>query len=277
MRRMRIITPLCLLLLVVPLYLWKVQGWWSPEEEVKPTAPLPTNGKIETDLERLARSDPVELLYQSLRHYQEAGIKGYTCTLVKQERINGKLNPTETIDAWFQEEPYRVFMHWLSGVGKAEASLYVVNENDNKMCVRPSGPAKILGWVKCAPNSGEAKDSTRYFITEFGMRCGTERTYKAWKSLQDRGIKLNTEYVGLSENVPEAGGRDCHVLKRYCDPPEEEGLTEITLFIDAETWQQVGTILKANNELIGSYFFKDIQINPVFDQGRFKPEMLKKY
>jgi len=195
-----------------------------------------------------------------------------------QERLKGQLNPSETIEAWFKEEPFSVFMHWKEGAGLAVASLYVVGDNDGKMCVRPSsGAGKLLGWVKSAPDSSEAKDATRYLITEFGLRCGAERTYRAWKALQERGVTLRTEYLGLRKNVEEVGGRDCHVVVRRCDPPEEEGMTEITLLIDAETWQQVGTILKAGDELIGEYYFKDIKLNPDFDEKRFKPEMLKKY
>jgi hypothetical protein len=280
---MRIVIPLCLLLLFVPIYLWKVQGInpFASDEGGNgnaPNAPLDTGPSRVDSIEHLAKTDPVELLRNVLAKYKEAGIKGYTCILAKHERINGKVNAPEVTECWFKEEPFSVFMHWKEGAGLAAASLYVVGENDGKMCVRPSSAAgKLLGWVKRAPDSSEAKESTRYLITEFGLRCGTERTYRVWKAMQDRGVKLQTEYLGVRKNVEEVGGRDCHVLVRHCDPPEEEGLTEITLLIDAETWQQVGTVLKAGNDLIGTYYFRDIKVNPSFEDKQFKPEALKKY
>ena len=168
-------------------------------------------------------------------------------------------------------------MHWKQGEGLASASLYVSDEHGGKMCIRPSGAAKVLGWVKRAPDSSEAKDSSRYPITEFGLRCGTERTYKAWKALQEKGVKLQVQYLGLHKNVPETGGRDCHVIRRLCNPPEEDGITEVTLLIDAETWFQVGSILKAKDDLVGYYYFKDIKLNQSLEAGRFKTDMLKKY
>jgi hypothetical protein len=295
MRRWWIVTPLCLLLLFVPIYLWQIVGGPGggsipapPNKDLlkKPFDPLDT-GSFErgivagaTNLDEISRyalTDPVELLRLSLVKYQES-TKGYACTLCKHERINGKLNPPEVIEAWFKEEPFSVFMHWTQGGGPACASLYVQGENKNKVCIRPSLVAgKLFGYVERAPDASDVKDNTRYLITEFGLRCGTERTYKTWKELRDKGVILDTHYLGLQTNVPEAGGRACHVIKRICNPPEEEGLTEVTVYIDAETWFQVGSVLKANDDLIGSYWFKDIKLNPTFDDKQFRPETLKKY
>lgn len=274
MRRMQLITALCLFLLFVPIYLWKVQGitFWSHGNA--PAAPAPRY-----DAKKDApHDDIVEMLRESLIRYEDSGVQGYTCTIVMHERVKGKLKPPEVLDCWFLEKPFSVLVHWREGADRVAASLYVEGSNDGKMCVRPANPAakRVFGTVNSAVDSDDARGSTRYMITEFGIRCGTERTYKTWKSLKDRGVKLNIEYLGM-RHVDEVGGRECHVVKRYCDPPEEEGLTEITLYIDAETKMQVGSILKAGDELIGEYFFKDIVINPTFDANLFRAETLKKY
>jgi hypothetical protein len=302
MRRLRVIIPTVFLLAAgTALYLW-VEGFFSPGESGQGTpkerynagadkaawSPLDTtpfeigvaagaDGSARVDpIEYLARNKPVELLREILAKYEEQGIKGYTCTLAKHERVKGKLHEPEVIECWFKEEPFSVFMHWKEGADKAVASLYVAGENRNMMCVRPKLGGRLVGWVDRAPDSADARDSTRYLITEFGLRCGTERTYRAWKALQERGETLRTEYLGR-RNVAEAGGRDCHVLVRHCNEREDDGMTKLTVYIDAETWQQVGTVLEANGELIGSYFFRDIVVNPSFDEKRFKPETLKKY
>jgi len=299
---MATIVSLCLLLLLVPIYLWKVQGWWTlpsaniPTVRLDPALERPARSITDVkdfergiivgaahaetapvgDIELLARTDAVELLRQSLLKYGSK-VKSYTCTLAKQETLNGKLNPLEVTEAWFREEPYSVMMHWKEGAGLAAASLYVTGENEGKMCIRLAGLARRLGVVKNDPDDSKVKANTRYLITEFGLRCGTERTYKAWKGLSDSGVTLQIEYLGLRKNIPEAGGRDCHVIKRTCPVPEEDGMTDVTIFIDAESWFQVGSILKAGDKLIGSYWFRDIVINPAFDDKQFKPETLKKY
>jgi len=301
---MATIISLCTSLLIVPMYLWKVQGWWTeiatqtPKAQVDPTLERPAFSALDVkqyvhgiilgtavsddtrsidDIELLARTDAVELLRQSLLRYK-SDVSSYTCTLAKQERLNGKLNAPEVIECWFKEEPYSVMMHWKEGAGLAAASLYVVGENDGRMCIRLAARAgRLLGIPKSAPEGPEARANTRYFITEFGIRCGTERTYKAWKNLRDAGVTLQTEYLGLRKNVAEAGGRACHVIKRTCSTPEEEGMTDVTVFIDAETWFQVGSVLMSDDKMIGSYWFRDIVINPAFEEKQFKPETLKKY
>ena len=47
-------------------------------------------------MERLARTDPVEFLHDCLRYY-DRNVKGYTTVMRKQERLNGKVGPVETI------------------------------------------------------------------------------------------------------------------------------------------------------------------------------------
>ncbi|MCE9529719.1 MAG: DUF1571 domain-containing protein [Planctomycetes bacterium] len=298
----RLIIPLCLLILLVPVYLWKVQGWWTasvsgqdplPAQPFDPSKAIAEFNPLDVsdanrgiiagaainpidNIELLARTDVIELLRQSLVKCQETA-NNYTCTLAKQERINGKLNTPEEIEVWFKQQPFSVFMHWKKNVTPAAASLYVQGENKGKILVRPSAAAaKIFGYVERPVDAADVKATTRYLVTEFGLRCGTERTYKAWKELRDKG-NFNTTYLGLRKKVEEAGGRDCHVILRKCDPPEEDGMTEITIYIDAETWFQVGSILKAKDDLVGSYWFRDINLNPSFDAKQFLPETLKKY
>lgn len=290
MRLRLFIIPLCVLVLLVPIYLWKVQG--TEESNARPSGPLDVTKDISVDagaevdinsVEDLATKAPVELLRQCLLRYQRAGISGYTCTFHMHEQVPGRpMKAPEEVECWFREKPYSVMMHWKKGAGLAAASLYVADENDNKMCVRPENKAAKIavglngGFVKRPPDGSEAKEAARYGITDFGLRCGTERTYKAWKALYEQGTKLDVVYKG-KRAVEELGGRECHIITRYCDPPEEEGMTDVTLYIDAETWFQVGSVLKAGDRLIGSYFFRDVKLNPEFDAKQFKPETLKKY
>jgi hypothetical protein len=285
MRRMLLLVSLCLGV-VTAIYLWNVVGVSEGGADGAAPAPpllvLPDPTTSDESPAQLARERPVEFLAHCLNKYREAGVQGYTCTFSMHERINGKMNTPDLIECWFQEKPFSVLMHWKEGAGRAAASLYVVGENEHMMCIRPAGKFEKFavgatgGYVKRPVDGPEAKASSRYLITEFGVRCGTERTYKAWKALQDRGVTLQVEYLGI-QNVKEAGGRDCHVVRRHCNPPEEEGLTEITIYVDVETWFQVGSVLKQNDDLIGSYWFTDIVKNPDFDDKQFKPETLKKY
>ncbi|HEY8506314.1 MAG TPA: hypothetical protein VIL46_17140, partial [Gemmataceae bacterium] len=98
-------------------------------------------------------------------------------------------------------------------------------------------------------------------------------TYTAWKAARNRGA-MRAEYLGL-RRVPEADDRLCYVWTRHCDPPEDDGQTQVTVAIDAETWLQVSSELRAGDELLARYHFRDLELNPTFPPDQFSPERLK--
>ena len=79
------------------------------------------------------------------------------------------------------------------------------------------------------------------------------------------------------KRIKEAGDRSCWILKRTgYRKPEEDGIAQLTLYVDKESWLQVGSILKGSEgQLIGEYFFRDIQLNPQFKPDPFTPDALK--
>jgi hypothetical protein len=228
---------------------------------------------------QLCQTDPVQSLEAALSRYQKE-IDEYTCTMIKRERIKNKLRNEEEIRCWFREKPFSVLMEWVKGADRADASLFVQGEHDNKLLIRPTGLAyqglRILGkyYADRTTNDPEVLDASRFTVYEFGIGKGMERTFTAWKAAQERG-NFNIEYLG-EQVIPEVGNRPCYVIKRHCNPPEEEGLTDITIMLDKETWLQVGSILKKQDDLIGYYYFKDINFKPPFSANQFHPEILKK-
>ena len=71
--------------------------------------PLPTSAN-----DALAETDPTAFLEACIRRYDRE-VKGYHCTLHKQERLEGKLQPSEVIDVDFREKPFSVLMDWRKG------------------------------------------------------------------------------------------------------------------------------------------------------------------
>lgn len=235
------------------------------------------------EMEKLAKQDPVGFLENCLRRYKRT-VKGYTLTFEKQERLGGKIQPTEIIAATFRQEPFSVRFKWEKGAGLADAVAYVEGENidkvDNKnksmMLVRPTGfLAKIKPSVQRDPNGKDAQKSSRYAITEFGLEKGTVRTWNTWKAAQEAG-QLHVAYEGVV-TVKEAGDRPCYKLHRtQYAKPEEDGVSELTLYVDKETWLQVGSELKTEDgKWIARYFFRDIVLNPEFPGDAFKEAGLK--
>jgi Protein of unknown function (DUF1571) len=234
--------------------------------------PLPS----EAEMERLAKKDPIAFLKECIRRYDRE-VKAYTTTLRKQERIDGSIQPSEVIDVAFREKPFSVLMRWKEGARKAAAVLYVKGENRDQLLVRPSGIFSVAGIVARDPNGSDAKKSGRYPLTEFGIKIGMQRTLASWEKANEANA-LHVEYLGV-KRIREAGNRPCWVLRRtrYAEPEEKERITGLTVYIDKDSWLQVGTVIKAERgQFIGSYYFSDIRINPDLPAGTFSPDALKR-
>jgi hypothetical protein len=232
--------------------------------------PLPS----EAEMDRLVKGDPIAFLEACIHRYDRE-VKGFTATLHKQERIDGTLERSELIDVAFREDPFSVLMKWTEGARRAKATLYLKGENNDQLLVRPAGLFAVAGVVRRDPNGPDAKKGGRYPLTEFGIKIGMERTLTSWKKAQ-KDNALHIEYHGV-KRIKEAGDRPCWTIKRTgYRKPEEDGITQLTTYVDKETWLQVGSILKGGEgQLIGEYFFRDIQLNPEFKPGTFTPEALK--
>jgi hypothetical protein len=211
----------------------------------------------------------VTFLEKCVQRYEQQGILGYSVILHKQERIGGKLQASEDIECCYREKPYSVFMHWVRGQRKAESSLYVDGENGGKMLAKPAGLAGVfVKVVERDVDGDDARQSGRYTMKEFGMKAGIQKTYRDWKAAKDKGA-LRVQYLGLRK-VREVGDRLCYMLRRTCVEPEEDNVSEVTVYIDKDNWLQVGAVLKdADGRLIGEYMFHDLHINAEFKPNQF--------
>jgi hypothetical protein len=246
-----------------------------PQLEAHPLAEIDHAKTLPTPSEfaYLCKTDPIQALEMALVRYEKE-ITEYRCLMIKKERIKKKENPEEEILCSFREKPFSVLMAWKKGINQAEASLYVEGENNNTLQVRPAGLLKRNFVVGLRTDDPQVTSTSRYTVQEFGLERGMRRTFTAWKAIREQGL-LKFDYQGV-QTIKEVGNRPCHVIKRFCNPPEEDGMTDITIMLDAETWLQVGSLLKAGDQLIGHYYFREINTNPEFPPGHFLPERLPK-
>jgi hypothetical protein len=228
-------------------------------------------------MEKLARTDVLAFLRACIRRYDQE-VHGYTATLEKQEFLNGKLNSPEVVEVAFREEPFSVFMKWKTPpVGRADRALYVEGANDGKTLARPAGGVArfLVGIVARDSDGPDARSAGRYPLPEFGLKKGTERTLSAWSDAQKRG-NLKVEYLGVRA-IAEAGKKQCYVLRRTCDPPAEDGIVTVEVAFDIEHWLQVANVLTAERgRKVGSYYFRDIVLNPEFPPEQFEKAAMTK-
>jgi hypothetical protein len=224
--------------------------------------------------ETLLAADPMAFLQKCLKHYDRQHIEGYRLRMEKQERIDGSLQPLEDVDVRFRAAPYSVLMRWRQGARRAASVLYVAGENGGKLLAHPTGLAgRFVSTVPLDPDGPEVRGSGRYSIKDFGLRRMLVDTLAAWRDARQTGT-LDVKYLGV-QSVNAVGDRPCYVLRRTIQEPGEDGVAEITVYVDKDTWMQVGTILHGRaGLLLGRYFYRDIELNPEFPTGTFEPAAL---
>ena len=273
----------CLLLCLVPCYLLSAAPSGPARSVRAPDRPVPVIGDegkpfpSAEQMERLVRDQPVEFVEECLRRYRR-DVQAYTLTMTKEERIDGRVQKPEEMEVAFREQPYSVALKWTRGARRAERAVYVAGEHDDKLLVRPTPAWSLVaraagrldkdGVAAIDVDGDDARQSGRFTIKEFGMYQGLARLFADWRAAQDRNA-LHVEYLG-EQTVPETGGRTCYVLRRTRFlKPERDGVTEQVLYVDKETWLQVGSVAKGEPGLIGAYFYRDVHINPPFDPDPF--------
>ena len=248
----------------------------------------------------LARTDPIAMLDASI-YRSRSELRGFRAVMHKQERIGGTLFPPEELRIALRESPFAVLMIWTKNprsaqvggfsLGKVEGVLYAAGENEGNMLVWRPG-ALLSPITPSNPVGTPARSASRYAITEPGLTHIAERTRRAWATARDHD-RLVWEYVG-EKSVPAVGGRRCHVIRRTCQPAEvdpflsaepqptptpgdQDAFATVTIMLDAETWLQVGS--EQHNEageLVGAYYFREVEQNPAFGPDQFKVSALKK-
>jgi hypothetical protein len=270
--------------------------------------------------EKLARENPVAMLDQCLKRYNREVKGGVRFTLEKQERVKGEpkppeMPPVEVIDVCVRGDvpdpqthktAIEVAMKWKSGAKSFLGSEIRGTLFSEKPKAEGGFDGKVITWRPTAPfskmsspvpaNNDLAKGQSRYCIRDAGLFRSMLRTHEAWKHRQEAG-ELKVEYLG-KKTLPQVD-RECHVIKRLCPRTEidsfeiggtasadpmvvaTEGFTEVTIYIDAERWLQVGTELyrtepDGTRVLVGAYYMRNVQLSPSFPPDTFTAEGLKK-
>jgi len=106
--------------------------------------------------------------YDGQRDLQQ--LSDYSATVVKRERINGKLREHEFMFVKIRHKPFSVYMQFLAPSKlKGQEVIYVEGENDGKMLAHGAGMLKVFGTQQLDPTSMLAMRGNRYPITEIGV------------------------------------------------------------------------------------------------------------
>jgi hypothetical protein len=174
--------------------------------------------------------EPIHLVGVAQKSYAE--VRDYTCRMLKQERINGKLQPKNTMQMAARSAPFSIYFKWLEPSGLAGQEVcFVAGRNNDKLRVRPRGLLGAVGFVTLDVNDPRARDTSRHPITEAGISNLIEQFAAGW----ERERKWGMTQVHLGEY--EFDHRRCiRVETIHPDNPDNRFLHyRDVVFFDKET------------------------------------------
>ena len=178
-----------------------------------------TAHKVTTDFDQqLAEQHPLwpalEIAAQSYKHIR-LHVRDYSCNLVRQERVNGRLRSTEYMAAKVRHRrtkdgevvvPFGVYLKVLApSKFKGREILYVEGKNDGDMLVRNGGKRFPFITTRINPNSDTALADNRYPLTEFGIENLVTRLIEVVKE----DIRLTDDTDVQFFNNAKIDGRSC--------------------------------------------------------------------
>jgi len=221
-------------------------------------------------------------------------VKGFTCRLVKRERIDDTLQDYHYIDMEVREEirsgeriekPLSIFLKFIGPDDVAGRKvLYVEGQNDGKMVVRNGGKRFAHVVVKIDPRGERASRESLVPITEIGF----DRLLGRMIVILETHARVDT--TGENTHVRRIPGakldqRPCTVI-RVTHPQKQVGLHfhEANVFVDdalhvpvridySEWPEQPG----AAPRLMAEYNYTYLELNPSLNDDHFDPALLRSH
>ncbi|MDX1964867.1 MAG: DUF1571 domain-containing protein [Pirellulales bacterium] len=211
--------------------------------------------------------------YEGLKHIKE-DIKDYTCTLIKRERIDGKLQEVEEIETKVRHEPFSVYMKFKKpDDAKGREVIFVHGANDGNLLAHERRGFN-LGMVSLKPNSALAMKGNRYAITEVGIYNLTRRLVEVAENDRQFGE------CDVSIVPSEINQRPCTLMQVVHPVPRKNLLFHITrIYVDDEMNVPVRYEAYEWPEKTGGppvltevYAYVDLKLNPGLTDADFDPQ-----
>ncbi|HYA41625.1 MAG TPA: DUF1571 domain-containing protein [Syntrophobacteraceae bacterium] len=216
---------------------------------------------------RIAAAGPADAILPLLELMEAsyAKVNDYQAVFRKQERVEGKLLPEETILLKFQK-PLRIYMNWISDPLRGQEALYVEGKNDNKLVAHRGG---ILGVITLSldPGGAAAMKGNRHPITDTGFGFIVEQLNnninRALRHGELQITRIGEEYFeGRPATVVEAGFTPREAGKYPC--------SRLVIHIDRELMLPIGNFFyDEKGVLLEKYSYTDVKLNVGFTDVDF--------
>ena len=207
----------------------------------------------------------------------QTSISDYSATVVKRERIDGKLGEHEYMFAKIRQKPFSVYLSFLGPDSvKGQEVLFVDGRNDgNMMAHAGSGVRALVGTVSLKPQSMLAMAGQRYPVTELGVENLTKRLVEVARHDSQFGECEGNFYPNAKVN-----GRVCTCIQVTHPVPRKNFRFHLArVFIDDELtvpirYESYDWPLEAAGQpqLMEEYTYMNVKINNGFTDADFDPK-----
>ena len=237
-----------------------------------------TNGNLPQQPEPVAQQEhplvpALQIAYAAMNNIS-GNIKDYSCTMIKRERIDGKLNDPEFMHLRVRHQPFSVYMYFLGPERlRGQEAMYVSGQyNGNLLGHAGSGVRKLAGTVQLQPTGVMAMVGQRYPITEIGFLNLTKRLIEVAE--QDKmfgecevkffkGAKINKRSATCIQVVHPVARKNFKFHKALVFVDDE---LNIPVRYEAHDWPE-----RAGGPpmLLEEYTYTDIKINNGYTDATF--------
>lgn len=204
-------------------------------------------------------------------------IRDYTCTLIKRERVGGRLVGPQYMALKVRQEPYSVYLRYLAPQAvRNQEAIYVEGRNDGKVLAHPTGlRQRLVGTVALKPTSPIAMRGNRHPITEVGLGRLVQKLAVLGRRDLDEGRDAETRSTpGVLLN-----GRPCTVVEvRHLRADDSVEYHLAKIFIDEQLvlpvrFEAYGPPPAAGGPLpvLEEYTYVDLKLNNGLSDADFDP------
>jgi uncharacterized protein DUF1571 len=241
-------------------------------------ASVPTGGQPPAAQPQAAEHPLVGALQLAYRAMDtiKANIRDYSCTMIKRERINGKLGDPEYMFVKVRQQPFSVYLYFLKPDDVAGREvIYVEGANGGNMLAHEAKGLKArFGMVSLHPTSAMAMEGNRYPITQLGFSNLTRRLIE----VADHDKQFGECEVHYRKNA-KVNGRVCTIIEVTHPVPRRNFLFyKALIYLDdqlmvpiryeAYGWPKAPG---APPELDEEYTYLDLKINLGLTDADFDP------
>lgn len=208
--------------------------------------------------------EPVVRVLKEVRDHIDQNVHDYSCTLVKQERLDGALGDHQHIFLKVRTEPFSVYAKFLQPYKDREV-LYVAGQNEGKIIALDGGwKRRFMQPVSLDPKGMIAMRGQKYPITRIGIRNLVEE----YISIASKDTKFAECDVSTDPNQVIAG-RSCTLIQATHPVPRQEfrgyvarvfldNELRVPIYYDSYKWPEKDGAAPPLEE---SYFYSNLQVN----------------